>query len=227
MVERVRVTGRTEREPQPRKPQQQNTDEGPYFVTTPSGAEQEVLSSAERDWYERHRDEYLGEREWQSTDLSQLDQLLAAEMTQWRCSSWVSALKDHTGRPLTIKDVAGLQIRNKDAMNMANMLRDALGLSRAAKLAEAKSVQAYLFTLRNRAREFGQMRNEQIIKAVELWRELEAHVGAFDRSNSREKQVIGFPDEAALVQWVRTKIPEFNRIDEEFRRNQGKWIGTL
>lgn len=230
MAKAVRVVGRAPRSGD--QAQRNGTSEpvsgsGVAEITTPTGATQVVLTESEKKWYETHRDEYLGERDWSTTDLSQLDQLLSLELILQRFSAWSSAMAKYDGTPLSVRDVSQLSIRIKDTTALANSIRDALGLSRAAKLAEAQSVQAYLFKLRTRAREFGQMRTEQEQKAIEILKELAAHVGMFDRSTDQERRVAGFPNEAALIQWFRLKMPEFDAIDADFRQRQQRWVGEL
>lgn len=229
MAERVRVTGREPREEEPTAPATTAVaaDAGELTVTTPSGSAQKVLTQEEAQWYEAHAAAYLRERTFAPSDLNELDQLMSAELQIMRFNAWVNQGHRWDGTPLPLRDISGLMRRVSDASEHARKLRDRLGISRAARMAEAQSPQAYLFNLRRRAREFGVMRQEQLIKAIDLWRELEAHVGAFDRSDAQERQVIGFVDEAAIVAWIRNKIPEFNEIDESFRKGQQKWVSTL
>ena len=196
-------------------------------VISAAGTELSVLTASEAAWYVKQRDAYLAMRQYQTSELSELDLLLSLELQAARANIQVASGRDHTGRALSLTDIGSIQRRVKDSMGLAGSLRDSLGFSRSAKAEAASSPQTYLNNLRLRAREFGQMRNEQIIAAIALWKELEGRVGAFDRGNAREREDMGFKDEAALLDWVRLQFPVFNEIDAEFRRQQGKWIGTL
>lgn len=198
-------------------------------VTQPTGSTIEVQGPDEKKYYEGQKRKYLQENKFTAvTDLAELDKILFMELLDYRWTTWMARGKDYDGAWLSPAQEEQYRRNKNDAARITLDLKGKLGLTRDARTASEGSVPEYLEILRKRAKEFGVFRNNQIVKAIVLAKELKSIVLTYDRSNDVERRTVGIETEADIVQWVReTFIPQFESVDEQFRKEQKLWVGTL
>lgn len=198
-------------------------------VNLVSGQVIQVQGDKERDWFEATRDRYLNQTEFtQETDKQDLDRLLVMELMIYRWTAHIASGADYEGILVDEKD---LQRNIKLYSDQITKLKDSMGLSKKARAAEADkgNVSDYIDGLKAKAKRFGIMREKQLDKALELLKELFALVEVFERCDQEERDKIGFPDEASILEWIReTAKPEFDAIDAHFRENEQRyWIREM
>jgi hypothetical protein len=193
-----------------------------FSITLVSGATATVMSEAEQDWFTEAKDNYLQQTRFtDQTDQSDLDRLLNLELLTYRWSQWLFSGHDYQGLAV---DETDLSRKLRDQSETINRLKSSLGLTKAARNQDAASVSERWMQLKERAKAFGVHREEQLRKALVLMNELSSIVGTFDRSDTEEREKIGFKSEADIVEWVReTMLPEFKVLDEHFREKQKFW----
>ena len=90
-----------------------------------------------------------------------------------------------------------------------------------------ESAGEYLQDLLRRAREFGVHRDTQVAKAIDLLMEVKKLVGLHYRCDEEERFSLGVSPEQ-ILEWLRdVAIPEYDRIDDQFRKNQRLWIKEI
>lgn len=189
-----------------------------------SGETVTVMTEAEKRWFEATRDSYLEQTKFtETTDLRDLDRLLVHELMIYRWTTWIASGQDYDGH---MTDDADLQRQIKLYSDQINAIKASMGLSKKARDAAADkgTVAEYISELKSRAKAFGLMREDQLIKALALFEELSTVVGTFLRSDKEEREKMGFETEAEIIDWVwNTAIPEYRRIDEHFRQNTQRY----
>lgn len=197
-------------------------------VSQPSGTKLEVLTQTEKTTYEIKRDLYMKEfRFTSSSDLADLDRLLLQELLDFRWSTQLVSGEDYEGRALAPVIEEQLRRNKNDAAKIISQVKFDLGMNRAARDATMDSPSEYISTLLKRAKEFGVHRNNQVVEALRLIKDLETVVGTYDRSNETERRKIGFESDEDIVEYVRSEIiPRFNKVDEEWQKSTQKyWEG--
>lgn len=205
---------------QPNNPAYVNT----LIVTgVASDAEFEVLTVEEKDIYEATMKKYLTDYKFDNiSDLQDLDRLVALELLSYRYSAWLIKGFDYEGLQFAEKDVR--DHKQKVDVEIRN-LKKSLGMDRKNRFeSEQQSVSEYISALHRRAREFGIHRDNQIAKAMDLFEDLKTMIGLYDRSDEEERRELGV-DQEQIMEWIRnTAIPEYDAIDDAFRKNQRLWI---
>ncbi len=201
----------------------------PITVTLVSGEQMTVQTQAEQRWFNRSRDDYLTQTKFtETTDLRDLDRLLQMELTVFRLGQHLAAGNDYLGFEI---DDTLLRRNVREYSEQITRVKSSMNLNKAARddAANSGDVSVYISELKARAKEFGIHREDQLTRALVLMNELSSIVGAFDRSDSEERERLGFVDEKEIVEWVRTRmLPEFREIDEHFRQNSQKyWIRKM
>jgi hypothetical protein len=200
-----------------------NRDDNLSPVTLPSGGLFYVHDREVGYWNDR-RERYLKDNHFTNiSDFQDLDRLLIAELLVQRWGVWVSQKRDYWGDPV---DENSLQKAIKEHSGEIRMVKKALGLDKETrdKVRGEDSVDAYLKGLRQRAREFGYLRNEQAAKAIELWQQLSSLVQLYENCDEGER-IQQHCTEADLLGWITTKRDEFEEIDRKFRETSQKmWI---
>lgn len=198
-------------------------------VRQPTGADIEVQGQEEAKFYNAQKKKYLDENKFSAvTDLADLDKVLFFELLDYRWTLWLGRGKDYDGAWLTPGAEEQYRRNKNEGAKIVLALKEKLGLTKESRDATTGSVPEYIATLKRRAKEFGVMRNEQIVQAIVLAKELKSIVLSFDRMNDVERRVVGIESEADIVQWVReTFIPQFEAVDDRFREQQKLWVGTL
>jgi hypothetical protein len=198
----------------------------PLTVKLVSGEELIVLTPGEQRWFNNNRQRYLEQTRFtETTDLQDLDRLMAMELQVFRMTMWSSAGHDYDEMPI---DEALIRRNIREYSEQINKTKTAMGLTKAARDEARNSgdLAEYFSDLKMRAKIFGIHREEQLTKALSLVQELSAIVGSFDRSDKEERAKLGFESEAEILEWVRnTMLPEFAAIDQHFRENEQRyWV---
>ena len=195
-----------------------------FDVTLVTGETLQVQSAQERNWFERSKRQYLTENKFtEHTDMVDLDRLLCLELLAFR---WNQHLAGGVDYEECIVDEELLRRKLKDQTEAITRLKSAMGLTKEArnKVLEAGNFAEYVARLRQRAKEFGVKREEELRHALVLMNELSAIVGSYDRSDQEERRKLGFETEHEILQWVReTMLPEFRRIDAYFREHKQRF----
>ncbi len=192
-------------------------------VELPSGAKL-LVHEQEEEYFNKRAEKYLSQNEFQNiADFQDVDRLLVLELLCHRWSGWIFTQRDYWGEGV---DENSLQKSLKEHSGEIRLLKKALGLDRETreKVRGEHSAENYVARLRQRAKAFGIMRNNQAAKAIELFQQLNALITLHDNCDEKEKVEQGCQIDD-IVRWIREKaIPEFESIDEEFRKEQKTWI---
>jgi hypothetical protein len=187
----------------------------------------EVQGQAEADWYTGTRDRYMAQNRFtEATDLQDFDRLLFLELMIHRWTGFLASGRDYAGINVQEED---LKKSLKEYNEQLIKIKDSMGLSRKARDAAANNgdVAGMWATLKMRAKEFGIHREKQVGLALVLMNEWASHVGAFDRSDTEEREKLGFPDEHSLLEWVRqVMVPRFREIDAAWVQSTQKYWTT-
>lgn len=193
------------------------------FVKGAGGSELEVLNKDEKNWYEKNRKKYMSEYKFSNVaDLQDLDRLLGLELLSYRYTSWLTRGFDYDNLEFLEKPVTDHKGKIDTEIRQ---IKKSMALDRRGRTeSEAENTADYLTTLLRRAEEFGVHRDNQIAKAIDLWRDLETMVGIHMRGDEEERRELG-AEILDIFNWiVETALPEFNAIDDAFRSNQRLWI---
>jgi hypothetical protein len=183
----------------------------------------QVQTEVEQRWFEATKAKYLSETRFtDTTDLQDMDRLLALELLMFRWNQHLASGRDYEGN-LVDDDLIRKQV--KEQSETITRLKTSLSLdkkSRDAALNEGNFA-TWLADVKRRAKLFGIHRETQLNKALSLMNELSGIIGAYDRSDEEERKKLGFESESEILQWVReTMLPEFRAIDEYFIENEQK-----
>lgn len=202
---------------------------GRFPVETPLGTTAMVATFEDQVFYQTRRQAYEDDFTFESaSDRSGLGTLLDLEVTLTQIQRWVSTGSMDNGAVLRPTDVSRYLTQSNALVRQIESQKKSLGMDRESRMrATAENVGTYISTLLIRAKEYGVSRNEEVIKAVDLWRALQGIVERFDRSNDFERLQAGFVSEADIVEWIRKNLPDMDAIDERFRKGQRSWVGTL
>ncbi len=160
------------------------------------------------------------------SDLASLDTVVSIELLIYRYTIWAGEQQDYWGEDV---DEIELAKKYRELSAEVRQLKESLGIAKVTreKLQGNESFPAYLQNLQERAKAFGVMRNAQFDRALELFMELKARLTLEAQCTDDEKKKLGrtIPD---IVAWLREEaIPEFDRIDADFRETQQRfWILT-
>jgi hypothetical protein len=201
-----------------------------YPVKTLSGHELRLQTQSEQIYFISARDNYLSEAHYTvSTDLRDLDRLLLLEVQMFAAQTQLATKRSFSGLELSGAEQAELRKVLKETAPMVASIQDGLGLSKAKREANQATVAGYLQTLRERAKEFGVMRETQLGKALELMNSIFATAGAYKRSNAEERKKLGFESAEDVIDYMlEVAKPEFDAVDAHFRTHSQKfWIRTV
>ena len=194
-------------------------------VRMPSGAVFKVLTRSEVDYLDERVAKYTHEFAWTNpSDLQDVDRMLILELMVYRWGLFLSMSKDYFGDPI---DEQALRRSLNDYSGELRQLKKSIGLDKVSRDKERgdDSVPAYLERLRQRAKEFGINRNKMMDKGLELSQQLIALYTLYENCDEQERheQQCGAED---ILSWIRdVYIPEFQSVDEAFRKNhQTYWI---
>lgn len=201
-----------------------NKEENLAPVRLPSGGAHYV-HEREVGYFNERRDRYQKDNHFTNvSDLQDLDRLIVAELLVQRWGTWVSQKRDYWAEAV---DENALSKQIKDYSGEIRQLKKSLGLDKETrdKVKGEDSVDAYIRALRQRAHEFGVMRNEQSAKSIELWQQLVGLLTLYGNCTADERiEQHCTPEE--IINWLNEFArPQFDAIDEAFRtETQRMWI---
>lgn len=206
------------------KSDQQNVEDDMKVVPLPSGSAFKVHNS-ELGYFMDRCDRYQKDNHFTNiSDIQDIDRLIITELLVWRWEIWVSQNHDYWGDEI---DEVAYARQIKDHSAEIRQLKKALGLDKETrdKQRGEDSVDAYINALRQRAKEFGYMRDQQTAKAIELFQELSARITLHLKCDDQERREQRCT-EHDIIEWIsKQAIAEFEEIDQHFRDvNQKTWI---
>ncbi len=199
---------------------------GTIQIESPSGAKFEVMTEEEAEYFHRIASEYYSDNVLSNVaDRQDLDRVLMMELLVYRWSSWMLSEVDYSGDRIDPQEYKN-QIR--DYGNEIRQTKKMLGIDKKSREGEGQTVADYIENLRQRAKEFGIMRNDQAAKAIELFQELSAFITLYDNCDDLERKE-QHCDQHDIINWIREVAdPEFNEIDAKFRETSQKyWIQEI
>lgn len=207
------------------------TATSPVAVTTLNGMSIVVQGQAEADYYAGAQQRYLEQTTFTHTsDLTDLDRMLFAELEVYRCTCWLAAGRDYEQNLLGPGEHAACRKVIKENSALISTIKNDLGLTKSKREQEQfASVGTYITNLKARAREHGVKREKELTKALALTKELFSMVATYDRSDETERQKLGLETPDDVLDWVRSVMkPEFDAIDQHFRTHQQRtWVREL
>jgi hypothetical protein len=201
--------------------------DGGYSVLAPSGADFQVLTPEEVAYFEERAQRYTTDNHFVNvSDFQDVDRMLIMELMCYRWGLWLSQERDYWGNAV---DLDALKKALFEYSKELRLLKKSLGIDKAARDKErGENVSDYLETLKQRAKEFGVMREQQLTKCITLFQELSALVTLHKNTDEVERREnnVELHD---IFEWIDSiAIPEFESIDRHFRENSQKfWIRKL
>ena len=194
-------------------------------VLTPTGGLAEVMGDAEEERYNAALTAYTsGVTFTDQSDLEDLERILFMELMCYRWGRWLMSGKEYDGT--VVSNEGELRRWINDYATQITKIKESLKLDRKGREGDQATTFFERWTqLAQHAKDFGVMREEQLGKALEIMQGVYSIIGAFDRSDEEERRILGFPDEAAIVQYLRETKPDFDAVDEHFRQNKQRfWV---
>ena len=191
-----------------------------------TGTEFDVLADIEVKWWIRARDKYLDQYKFDNiADMQDLDRLLQSELLSFRWGNWLAREADYDSNVIDEK-IVRTSLMEKD--RELRLLKKHMGMDRKGRVeSESQSTADYLTELKKRAKEFGIHRNTQVAKAIDLFMDLKTLIGLNERTDDQEQAELGVT-EHDIIEWIReTAIPEYEEIDDAFRKDQTLWIRNM
>lgn len=190
-----------------------------------SGAQFDVLTVHEQKWFKDNMKKYLAEYRFENiADLQDLDRLLGLELLSYRYSSWLisGGGLDYDGMQF---DETAIRSQKQKTDQEIRLIKKHMGMDRKGRIEDEKqSAAEWTRTLLRRAKEMGVHRDNQIAKSIDLFHELRKLIGLHKRSDEEERRHLGV-ELVDIFQWIEdVAIPEFEAIDDAFRKNQRLWI---
>lgn len=186
----------------------------------------DVLADIEVMWWERALAGYLDQYKFDNiADLQDLDRLLQSELLSFRWGNWLAREADYDSNVIDEKVIRS-SLMEKD--REIRLLKKHMGMDRKGRIeSESQSTADYLSELKRRAKEFGVHRDQQVAKAIDLFMDLKTLIGLNSRTDAQEQAELAVT-EKDIIQWIRDyAIPEYEAIDDAFRKNQTLWIRNL
>lgn len=200
-------------------------NEAGIAVKLPSGANFMVITQGEADYLNERVGRYLTDNKFVNvSDVQDIDRMVTFELFVHRWSLWLSRGQDYFGDEIVDRQVAE---RIGNFSTEIRQLKKSLGVDKVARdrVTGDDSLAAHWSNLKSRAAEFAVTRNEQAVKAIELFQQLKALLTYHDNTDELEQRE-GEITTDDLIDWIRTvAIPEFDTIDTKFRTEQQKyWV---
>ena len=194
-------------------------------VTSPSGATVRVMNQEEADHYERISAQYQTDNKFTNiSDLLELDRILTFEIASYRWSQWFNRGEDYQGRKISAPDAQkALEFFSKEIRG----IKKDLGIDKSTRdRDQGENLASYIQNLGIRAKEFGITRNKQAVAAITLLMEIRSLISLYENSSDSERKEFGATLEN-LVNWIKEKGDEFDKIDAELRKSQTYWVREL
>ena len=196
------------------------------WVKGAGGMRMEVLNKEEQSFFKDSLKLYMDQYSFENvSDLQDLDRVLGMELLSWRYSQWLMSGLDYDG---LVFDEKAVKTHKKDLDVEIRLTKKHMGMDRKGRIAdEAESVADYLTKLLRRAKEFGVHRDHQIAKSMDLMSELKKLMGLHRRTDEEEAHYLEVTTDDIMV-WIRdVMIPEYDALDDAFRKNQRLWIEEI
>lgn len=199
-----------------------------YPVSLPSGALFQVLATSEVAYVEDRVKQYTETFKWENvSDIQDVDRIVIMELLCYRWGKWLAKTKDYFDDDIDEKE---LRKNLKEYAAELRQLKKSIGIDKATreKTSGADSVPAYLEKLRQRAKAFGVMRENQLQRALELTQTLIAMWQLYTNCDEQERREQRC-DAEDIMDWIGAVLkPRFEEIDEHFRTHQQRfWTGEL
>lgn len=188
-----------------------------------AGSEYKVFNKDEAKWFKENLKRYQEEYRFDNvSDLQDLDRLMVMELLAYRYGSWLSQGADYDGM---IFDEKAVRDHKQKTDQEIRLHKASMGMARKARVeSEQQSTGDYLRNLLRRAEEFGVHRDAQIAKSIDVLMELKKLIGLHEKCDEEERKHLGVELED-IFEWIRDiAIPEYEKIDDAFRKNQVLWI---
>lgn len=196
-------------------------------VGMPSGSTFYVLTSDEADYLNERVERYLKDNHFVNvSDFQDIDKMVTLELFMHRWSLWLSRGVDYYGEEVDSKVLAQQLATYSTELRQ---LKKNLAIDKVARDRQRgdDSIGAYLDALRQRAREFGVMRNKQFDHVIEAFMRLTAML-TFHDNCTEEERLENRVTQNDMFQVLRDEIESFNKIDEEFRTtSQTMWVRKM
>ena len=200
--------------------------EGQYSVVGPSGAEYLVATPGEVAYFEERRQLYADQNRYTNiSDLQDVDRILLMETLSWRWSNALSMGVDHFNDPI---DEQTVQKQIRDWSQEIRLLKKNMGMDKPTRDRDkGSSVSEYLEFLRRRALEFHHHRDDQRDKILILFNELMSLITLMHNADEQE-QIEMHCRPGDIMEWIEgIAIPEYVKLDADFRQKQKQWIREL
>jgi hypothetical protein len=194
-------------------------------VISPSGTALVVMNQTEADFYNEMCSRYMQDNKLKNvSDLLELDRILVTETMVYRWGLWILSGQDYQGRKINVAEIQkSINTYSKEIRE----IKAALGVDKVTRDKDkGENLAEYINMLGVRAEEFGIHRNNQIIKAITMLKQLFGIATLNKNSNEREQKEFGATDRQ-IVELILSMKPEFDALDEEFRKNQRIWIRDI
>jgi len=193
-------------------------------VKSPSGAEVQVMNDKEVEFYNSISERYQEDNKFTNvSDLAELDRLLTYEMSCFRWANWLLVGADYDGNPVMSSLSKDIQAYSKEVRD----IKGGLGIDKKTRDRDkGASTAEFMEKLITRAGEFGIHRDEQVIAAHTMLKELQALRTLHLNSTATERTEFKC-HESDIFEWMDAKFKEFDALDEAFMKNQKIWVREL
>lgn len=193
-------------------------------MTLPSGAVYYVLTSGESAYLSDRILRYQADNHFINvSDIQDIDKMIVFELLIHRWTLWLSKGRDYYDEDINIKQFA--EMVNSYSTEV-RQLKKALGVDKVTRdrTRGDDSLPAFWAHLQRRAKEFGVMRNEQLVATITAFQRLKALLQFHDNADEIERRE-NHCEIDDLVQLLREEIARFDQIDETFRHEkQSLWV---
>lgn len=204
-------------------PYQIQADDG-IAVTLPSGANYFVMTDGEARELRDKAERYLSDNHFVNvSDMQEIDRMITFELMIYRWNLWISRGKDYWNDPIDTKKYS--EIVNTYSKEV-RLIKKALGVDKTTRdrTRGDDSIAALWDNLLRRAREFGYMRNEQMVQVITSFQRIKAIITLHKNADEIERKENAC-ELADVLEVIEEEIAKFDAIDEQFRfEQQTLWI---
>jgi hypothetical protein len=204
-------------------PYEIQADEG-IAVQLPSGATYYVHTDSEANYLRDKIERYLTDNHFVNvSDMQEIDRMITFELLIYRWSLWLSRHKDYWNEPINDKKLSEMI---QDYSREVRLLKKALGVDKSTRdrTRGDDSVAALWDNLLRRAREFGYMRNEQMVQVITSFHRIKAMITLHKNTDEIERKENAC-ELSDVLEVIEEEIAKFDAIDEAFRfEKQSLWV---
>lgn len=190
---------------------------------SPSGEPVPILTQIELDFYIDKADRYRENYSFANvSDLLELDRILAFELLIFRFNQWLlRGGVDYDGNVIP-KDVL------KDSQAISKEIREiktTLGIDKKTReMMKGGSTYNFVSSLTRHGKEFGIHRNNQVIEAINILKDLHGRI-ILSNNCTPEEQIMFDCRYEDIIEWILERLENFDEIDEMFRENHQRiWL---